>query len=138
MIANIITTSNATSPKPNLPADVIAFLATCPKRPKAGIHTWLYSAARRLHLAQVDKKEMARLLEAATADCGRVIRAQEIPDATASSERDLRGLGAGHRAEHRPKWPKPNQDRIRPILKDGPDLDYLRAITVMKAEGLIQ
>jgi len=113
----------------DLPADVKAFLATCPKA-GGGVHLWLFRAALRLHRAKVGKKEIARLLEAATANCGRVLTANEIPDAIASSERFLSEPGAGNRAEHRkPKWPEPNQDRIKIIVKDGPGLDGFRAIS---------
>jgi len=120
---------DAASPKPNPPAKLRTLLTTCPMA-GSGVHRWLYGASRGLHLAQVDKREIAGLLEAATANCGRAVSAQEIQDAILSSERDLRTPGAGNSAEHRKaKWPEPKQDRIKTIAKDGPGLDGLRAIS---------
>jgi hypothetical protein len=123
------TVLDAPSAKPNLAADLKSFLATCPKT-GGGVHRWIFVTALRLHRAQVDKKEIAQLLEAASANCGRVLTPQEIPDAIANSERILSERGAENSAEYRtPKWPEQNQDRIRSIIKDGPGLDGLRALS---------
>ena len=67
-----------------LPQFVRDVLASCPAA-GTGVHNWLFRAARVLHPFYADKRELALLLEAASAGCGRDVPEQEIVDAVLNS-----------------------------------------------------
>ena len=67
-----------------LPQFARELLASCPKA-GGGVHNWLFRAARVLHHFYPNKRELALLLEKASANCGREVPEQEIIDAICNS-----------------------------------------------------
>jgi hypothetical protein len=115
-----------------LPADMLAFLKTCPKA-GSGVHRWLFIAALRLHKLNRQEPEIAGLLEAATTHCGRFVKAQEITNAIASSKRTLSAGGNESSALSRaPRWPMVNKEQVEAITKAGPGLDGFRELSPAK------
>jgi hypothetical protein len=60
-----------------LPGWLRTRLASCPRRPRKGIHPWLFFTARRL-LAYLDEAAIFELLWTRTRDRGRFVSAKEI------------------------------------------------------------
>lgn len=116
-------------PTINIPSGVQEFLAGCPKAGN-GVNLWIFRAALLLHRAQVPEKEMFALLRAATQNCGRTVREQEIERAITNSGNSLRN---GNQAERRtPKWPERNPQAIAAITQGGPGLEDLRKVSPVK------
>src|ERR1039458_6481384 len=69
-----------------LPSWANELLTTCPKA-GSGVHRWLFRAALKLHRHCPNKDELERLLDEATASCGREVPASEIEDAVSNSLR---------------------------------------------------
>lgn len=95
-------------------------LLACPPPHGEGVHLWLFRVARQLHAHYQDKVELARLLTAAVAGCGRAVSQREIQAAITSSapcawQPDIQaGISAPP-----PSWPKPNLEQIEAIVRDG-------------------
>ena len=68
-----------------LPRFVLDLLAACPAA-GSGVHNHLFRLARVLHAFYPDKGEMAALIAASVAGCGRDVPASEIEEAIANSE----------------------------------------------------
>jgi hypothetical protein len=73
-----------TSPQTNrnllvakLPAFLRLLLNSCPRRPKRGIHPWLYRVSRQLHW-HFSEREIFELLRDRTQNVGRVVTDREI------------------------------------------------------------
>ncbi len=92
-----------------------------PPRHGEGLHQWLFIVARQLHAHYPDKTELARLLTAAVAGCGRAVSQREIEGAITSSAACAwqHGTHPGIGAPHQPTWPKPNREQIEAIVRDG-------------------
>src|SRR5260221_4690982 len=60
-----------------LPGWLLIRLNSCPRRPRKGIHPWLYFTARRLH-AYLGEEEIFAVLWARTRQVGRVVGEKEI------------------------------------------------------------
>ncbi len=106
----------------DLPRFVRDLLSSCPTA-GGGVHAWLFRCARVLHAFYPNQNELAGLLEAAAAGCGRDIPRREIVAAIRDSEPCKWQPGqpqSGYVAE--PRWPEPMSARIAEIAKDGPGL----------------
>ena len=106
-----------TSDLPQFLRDLLA----SPPRHGEGVHNWLFRVARQFHHHYQDKTELARLLAAAVAGCGRAVSHREIESAITSSaacawQPDIQ---AGICAPPPPSWPKPNREQIEAIIRDG-------------------
>jgi hypothetical protein len=60
-------------------------LASCPRRPRKGVHPWLFFTARRLH-GYLGEEEIFDLLWARTRQVGRVVGAKEIRNQITSAK----------------------------------------------------
>ena len=94
-------------------AAIQAVLSTCPAAGE-GVNRWLFRAARKLHLLNVEAARIEELLEDATVYCGRNLRRDEIPRAVRASTPGLRPV---HRAYR--KWPLRNYEQIEAIGLSG-------------------
>lgn len=106
----------------SLPRFARDLLASCP-RAGAGVHTWLFRAARVLHPFYSDASELARLLSAACAGCGRAVMESEVRSAIINSR------ACAWEPNQRPflnavpaAWPGVDADRVKAITADGPGL----------------
>lgn len=63
-------------------------LASCPRRPRKGIHPWLFFTARRL-LTHLDERAIFELLWTKTRDRGRFVTAEEIKAQIGNARRSL-------------------------------------------------
>jgi hypothetical protein len=63
-------------------------LASCPRRPRKGIHPWLFFTARWL-FAYLDEAAIFELLSTRTRDCGRLVSAKEIKAQIENARRSL-------------------------------------------------
>ena len=92
-----------------LPQLVRNLLASCPNA-GSGVHRWIYYVAGKLNPHFPDKDELERLLEEATANCGREVPAREIEDAVRNSDPARSNALGQTQTFHR--WPNTNQERI--------------------------
>ena len=84
-----------------------------------GLHNWLFKTARVLHPYR-SEQEIIELLTAATFNCGRYISELEILNAIRNSKRYAGQKGtSGLRTR---LWPKPNDDQIEAVVKNGQEL----------------
>jgi len=106
-----------------------------PPRHGEGVHLWLFRLSRQLHPHYQDKEELARLLAAAVAGCGRVVSPREIVAAITSSAtcawqpNSHASFGAPA-----PIWPKPNREQIEAIVRDGGGLADLWEASSVRIE----
>jgi len=107
-----------------------------PPRAGEGVHAWLFRVARQLHAHYPDKREMARLLEAASHGCGRHVSQQEIEDAITNSERVAWHPTNKSAAASRPvaKWPGVNAEQREAIIRDGAGLADLWELSCPRIE----
>jgi len=68
-----------------LPRWLLIRLNSCPRRPRKGVHYWIYSTSRRLW-AFLDETEIFQLLWARTRHVGRVVGEKEIRNQIASAK----------------------------------------------------
>lgn len=90
-----------------------------------GVHGWLYRVSRQLHQHYSNKAEMARLLEACLATCGRVVPLREIEAAIRDSEAVAWKPDGSTRfvpSVTTPKWPEPNLEQIQAVTAEGKGL----------------
>lgn len=102
-----------------LPRFVLDLLAACPAA-GSGVHNHLFRLARVLHAFYPDKGEMAALIAASVAGCGRDVPAGEIEEAIANSEacawqpgqksRPVRSSSSGG------GWPLRNAEQIEAVV----------------------
>jgi hypothetical protein len=107
---------NAVAPK-NLPQWVRDLLASGPPAAGEGVNLWLFRMARVLHPYR-GELEIANILRASVADCGRVVTEQEIVRAVANSK-----SAAWHPDEinfpvRAPAWPSVNQEHREAVIRD--------------------
>lgn len=102
----------------SLPSYVRDLLAACPQS-GAGVHQWLFRCALALHRF-LPEPEIARLLEEASAGCGRALEPHEIPDAIHNSRGYVNAHKGQQGASKRPPgWPAPNVEQIEAIVRNG-------------------
>lgn len=119
---------------PTLPQFIRDLLAS-PPRHGEGVHLWLFRVARQLHSHYPDKGELAKLLTAAVAGCGRAVSEREVADAIAHSANCAWQPGAKHEVMPRPPtWPKPNPEQIEAILRDSGGLANLWEASPVRIE----
>jgi hypothetical protein len=110
-------------------------LIACPPRHGEGVHLWLFRVARQLHPHYQDKQELAKLLAAAVAGCGRAVSRREIEEAINNSAncawRPDFQKSTGSRS---PAWPKPNLEQIEAIGRDGGGLTDLWEASAIRIE----
>ncbi len=113
----IQTLNTVTTSLPQFVRDLLA----SPPRHGEGVHLWLFRIARQLHAHYQDKTELARLLTAAVAGCGRAVSQREILGAITSSAACAwqPGVHPSTGAPQQPTWPKPNREQIEAIARDG-------------------
>jgi hypothetical protein len=71
-------TDTSVAPKlSHLPRWLQAALNSCPRRPRKGIHPWLYRISRQLHY-RMNPEEVFRLLWLKTRNVGRNVSGKEI------------------------------------------------------------
>lgn len=94
-------------------------LVGSPPRAGDGLHVWLFRVARQLHAHYADKGEMAALLVAATAGCGRAVSRREIEEAINNSATCAwqPAAGASISTPRPPAWPKQNQEQIEAVVR---------------------
>ena len=105
-----------------LPRFVLDLLAACPAA-GSGVHNHLFRLARVLHAFYADKCEMAALIAASVAGCGRDVPASEIEEAIANSE--ACAWQSGQKTQRVPgRWPLRNEEQIEAIAAapDAPGL----------------
>jgi hypothetical protein len=81
--------------------------------------------------------EIARLLEMASADCGRALEPHEIPDAIRNSKAyasDPKGM-QGASVKSVTGWPEPNIEQIEAVVRDGIHLADLWERSPVRLEG---
>ena len=110
-------------------------LLASPPRHGDGVHLWLFRVARQLHVHYQDKEELAKLLTAAVAGCGRAVSRREILDAITNSaacawQPDAQNIPASRTIA----WPKPNQEQIDAIVHDGGGLVDLWVASPIRIE----
>ena len=91
----------------------------------AGVHTWLFQAARHLH-ARLPAGEIVQLLTERVVTCGRHVPRSEIVAAVQSSltcSWQPRGPAAAFGPGA--KWPEPNLERLEAIAEEGAGLANL-------------
>lgn len=103
-----------------MPHFVRDLLAACPSS-GAGVHRWLFRVARYLHAIYPDKNEMASLIEASAAGCGRHVPQREIEAAIADSERcawqpGVKKETARGQFSSIPPWPTRNEEQIEAVI----------------------
>lgn len=114
---------NNTSSLPHFLRELLA----SPPRAGAGVHQWLFKAARQLH-AHLPAGDIVKLLESRVANCGRRVPRPEIvsavqgalPCAWLPKHGPLPGPSAGLS-----KWPRLNGQRREDILSSGQGLSDL-------------
>lgn len=108
-----------------IPRFVLDLLAATP-RAGEGVHNWLFRMARVLHPYRTED-EIAAILRAAVADCGRFVPEQEIQDAIRNSKACAWQLDAGHAAhiQRSAKWPELNGEQREAIIASGAGLHDL-------------
>ena len=124
-----------------LPGYVRDLLASCPSS-GTGVHQWLFRCALVLHKF-LPEAEIAPLLEAASAGCGRTLEPHEIPDAIRNSKIYAEGglAAAGNPATAatatglRGHWPKPNLEQIEALALNGIHLVDLWERSPVRIEG---
>ena len=112
-----------------LPSWANELLTTCPKA-GSGVHRWLFRAALKLHRHCPNKDELERLLDEATASCGREVPASEIEDAVRNSQRVIEDPAGQAQVIHR--WPERNEEQIEAIVRDGPNFAQLADLSPVK------
>ena len=116
-----------------LPNFVRDMLAGCPKA-GTGVHGWLFRAARQLH-AHYPAPEIARILEGATAQCGRPVPRSEIVAAVQNAlPCAWQPKGSSGPAPPAAKWPRVNQEQREAITRDGPGLADLWELSPYRIE----
>jgi hypothetical protein len=110
-------------------------LIASPPRHGEGVHLWLFRVARQLHPHYQDKEELAKLLAAAVAGCGRAVSRREIEEAINNSancawQPDFQKATA----LRAPGWPKPNPEQIAAIIRDGGGLTDLWEASSIRIE----
>ena len=99
-----------------LPRFVLDLLAACPSA-GGGVHNWLFRVARVLHPFYPDKGEMAALIAASVAGCGREVPVSETEKAVANSEGCAWQPGQkAKRAQSRGAWPVANAEQIEAVV----------------------
>jgi hypothetical protein len=103
-------------------------LASCPPTggPNGGIHRWLFVTALKLHPLIEDKSQLEQLLTEASANHGRAVSEREINNAIVNSQ------GSIGQVRIAPRWPQRNEEQITAIVRDGPDLAGLSAISPVR------
>lgn len=121
-----------------LPRFARELLASCPDA-GAGVHTWLFRAARVLHPFYSDKCELAHVLEAATAGCGREVPEQEIVDAVRNSAARAWKPGAkvGHAVAKSSAWPRYRHAEAEEIFEEISLREYPRTLQSFDRDSLI-
>lgn len=119
------------APLPQFLRDLIA----CPPRHGEGVHLWLFRVARQLHPHYGDKSELANLLAAAIAGCGRVVSRREIEDAiNHSASCAWQPKSAKPSTSRSPSWPEPNLGQIDAIVSEGGGLVELWELSAIRIE----
>jgi len=72
-----------------LPGWLLIRLNSCPRRPRKGVHPWLYFTARGLH-AYLSEEEIFAVLWARTRQVGRVVGEKEITNQIAGARASAR------------------------------------------------
>jgi hypothetical protein len=100
-----------------LPRFVLDLLASCPAA-GSGVHNHLFRIARVLHPFYADKGEMAALIAASVAGCGRDVPASEIEKAIANSEACAwqRGQKAQPSRVVSSAWPEAKAEQIEAVV----------------------
>ena len=121
-----------------LPRFVLDLLAACPTA-GGGVHNWLFRVARVLHPFYADKQEIAALIAASVAGCGRDVPAGEIEEAVANSEAQAWQPGRKGQPTRAGSsgWPKPNVEQIKAITAapDAPGLVDLWEASPVRFDG---
>lgn len=100
-----------------LPSHLQKIIENCP-RSGAGVHSWLFATASKLH-AYRDEENIMETLEKAVAGCGRDVPQREIEDAVRNSK--SAGLNGKLRSRSKyertkSKWPKLNESLRRKAI----------------------
>lgn len=121
-----------------LPRFVRDLLGACPAA-GAGVHNWLFCTARVLHHFYPDKRELALLLEAASANCGREVPEQEIVAAVLNSQACAWRPGETPNANfsRTPAWPLYQRERADAIMEEVSCREYPRTLQTFDRDSLI-
>jgi hypothetical protein len=134
-LAPQMTTDKQRNPEakgPVWPQYIKALLGSCPPIEK-GFHNWVYHAALRLHRFSPNKDDIAKFLEKCSASANREPKEGEIWNAINDSERWLaKQKGKPLDAPRGPKWPERNPAAIAAIVREGPTLAGLEAMSPVR------
>jgi hypothetical protein len=121
-----------------LPQFARELLAGCPSA-GAGVHNWLFRAARVLHAFYPDKQELALALEAGSAGCGREVPEKEIVDAILSSARCAwkPGQRVTVTAARTATWPTYDRDLAEDIYEEVSFREYPRSLQFFDRDSLV-
>jgi hypothetical protein len=119
----------------DLPQFLRDLLASPPQHGE-GVHSYLFSVARQLHAHFQDKAELAGVLTAAVAGCGRAVSQREIEAAiTSSATCAWQPKSQPYScAPPQPTWPKANREQIEAIVRDGGGLADLWEASPVRIE----
>ena len=109
-----------------LPGFALDVLWSCPAA-GAGVHRWLFAAARVLNDHYTDEGRIVALLKVASAGCGRPVERREIEEAVRNSRPN--SGHPGHCASGTPPtmgWPRPDLTKIETITAAGLGLEELK------------
>jgi hypothetical protein len=123
-------TTDLQPPKAKLPWWAEEVLATCPTAGN-GVHKWLFVTALKLHRHCPDKEELASLLDTAVSGCGREVSSTEIENAVRDSQRIVESESNSPQI-NRPRWASRDEELIRKIISEGPNLEKLRAMSPVR------
>lgn len=84
-----------------------------------------------LHRYCPDKVELVSLLDKAVSGCGREVSCTEIENAVRDSQRIVEEDSTTPQI-HRPRWPSRDEELIRKITSEGPNLEQLRATSPVR------
>ena len=102
----------------HLPAYARDLLAACPQS-GAGVHQWLFRCALAFH-RHLPETQIARLLEEASAGCGRALEPHEIPDAIRNAGTTVKApTGQQGASKALLRWPTPNVEQIEAVVRNG-------------------
>lgn len=109
-------------------------LLASPPRAGEGVHGWLFRVARQLH-AHLPAGEIVRLLEVATAECGRHVPRSEIVSAVQNAlPCAWQPSGRATSAQTASKWPAVNQEQRGAIIREGGGLADLWEASPVRIE----
>lgn len=118
----------------------LAAKVTTPPKAGSGVHQWLFTMSLQMH-GHLSADEIAKVLAAAVARCGRPVDSREILDAVNASaelkKKPVRLSKSGEKVHHtasirpsgsKPKWPPVNVRERARIISETPMTEHLLSV----------